>query len=346
MRYLIVSSEGKSVGLARKLEKEGHSVNVHIVRPSCQRKAAGVVSVLKTPRPIMDAEGVYNISAVEHLMGAARPDITIFDAPDMRTMATRMQKAGHRVIGATEDAPTALHSERDGGRVAAVEAWFNGEKFVAPFSVSFLYEKLMVGDVGPYAPGSMGMITMFVPRANPMAQLLVNHLEVPLRASSYRGPARVYTNLAHQVVGQEVSLGPTNYGTYESLFGSISQFLVSIVNGSEMQHRTLTDYVVSVRISLPPWPYSVHEQAQYRVPGINEGNLKHLWMNDLAYSATDGWHTTGESNDIGFVTARGEKAGEAVRRAYRTIENLSMPSLQFRTDIGEMASVVREFCGV
>lgn len=339
MRYLVVSSEGRSVGLARKLEAEGHAAFMHIIKPNCQRKGAGIVSVIKTPRPIMDGDGVYNLSAIDWLMSTARPDITIFDSPTTHVMATRMQQAGHRVIGTTSDVKDRAQRALNVGR-SYVEAYFNGQRFLEPFTFFVPYLNLFNENLGPICP-SMGAMGKFLDRSSSVSKLLTA-VEPELRSTSYRGPVTASLTQDMHLEAYYTDLSESNFLLYEALQGSLSQLFVDVVNGIDQDHDVVEPYAIAVRTSLPPFPYTQDSRAysteELTIEGIDDGNLKHLYPNDLCMNQGR-WTTTAESNDIGTFTARGSSVREAQRRVYRTVKNIRANALQYRTDIGSLSGI-------
>lgn len=323
MRYLIVSKKGKSLGLAHRLEQEGHGVIMHIVQPASQRKGAGLVSILRTPRPIMDSDGIYNLSAIEWLMSTARPDITIFDSPSTHVMATRMQGSGHRVLGVITDVIADCHERSP----YSVTGFFNGTKFLDICARVTHYNALFNDDIGPRTP--MGATCEFID-----GHPILNDLAVRLRATAYRGPVVAYLEPSGVLRDYFVGFSPVTNLLFEGLAGSVSQLFVDCVNGMDTPITRVTKYAAAVRVTLPPFPYWSGQRVPCEtIHGINEGNLKHFWPNDLCYNQGV-YSTTGESNDLGYFTARGDTVREAQRRVYRTIRNLAAPAIQYRTDIG------------
>lgn len=63
--------------------------------------------------------------------------------------------------------------------------WFNGTKFCRPFLYYFLYNRLMVGNVGPVTPG-MGVISTYRTRSKIFQETLAKS-EAFIRATNYRG---------------------------------------------------------------------------------------------------------------------------------------------------------------
>jgi len=70
------------------------------------------------------------------------------------------------------------------------------------------------------------------------------------------------------------------------------------------------------------------------IEGINENNLKHLWLRDV-YVEDNKYYSAKCDGYLMTVTARGLTPNKAFRRTHRTIGNLRINNLQYRRDIGE-----------
>jgi len=93
---------------------------------------------------------------------------------------------------------------------------------------------------------------------------------------------------------------------------------------------------MNLKIAIPPFPYSF-PSINYRgckLEGLNEQNLKHIWLYNVCMNGS-GRVCSGSSGDLGYITARSEYVREVRRRAYRTAENLTLPDIMFRRDVGE-----------
>lgn len=64
-------------------------------------------------------------------------------------------------------------------------AWFNGTKFCRPFLYYFLYQSLMVGNIGPKTPG-MGVVCTYRTRSKIFNETLAK-AEAFIKATKYRG---------------------------------------------------------------------------------------------------------------------------------------------------------------
>jgi hypothetical protein len=320
VRYLIISERGAIVSLAAALEREGHSALVHIVDQRRNHLGLGLANMVRTPRPLRDANGVYNISSIEWLLDTARPDVTIFDSPETHVMATRMRLAGRAVLGPTSDV-VALMSTPATGQTQTL-GWFDGNGLVGPLLSGRVYHKFIAGDIGPLTPCTGYSLHISDHPVTEFAPLIDR-----LKTSQYRGPV-VFSDCGTAAP----YWGPMIFAFAENLKGSLSVFLSGIAQGQAPLATMHSPCVAGIRLSVPPWPYELPSNPA-PVIGISEPAMRHIWFEDLA-SKNEGLLTMGCSNTLGFVTARGQDPREAVRRAYRTVGNITVDGLQYRPDIG------------
>lgn len=319
MRYLIISERGATVSLAAALEREGHSALVHTVDQRRIGLGLGLVNMVRTPRPLRDANGIYNLSSIEWLLDTARPDVTIFDSLETHVMATKMKAAGRAVLGPTSDVVD-LMSVTPSGETLSL-GWFDGNGAVGPLLTGRVYNRFISGDIGPITP-----CTAFVLSTDLGQPIDLTHL----KPTAYRGPFLYVAGTGEVIPGWT----PLVFGFIENLKGSLSQFLSAVANGSGSQAVAHSPFVAGIRLSVPSWPYDLPTKPA-PVTGLSEPAMRHLWFEDLS-SKNEGVMTTGGTNSIGFVTARGQDGREAVRRCYRTIGNISVDGLQYRPDIAHM----------
>jgi phosphoribosylamine-glycine ligase len=103
---------------------------------------------------------------------------------------------------------------------------------------------------------------------------------------------------------------------------------------SSFRYRFTTEYGAAVRVSIPPYPEGKDYSDDIPIQGLNSENLKHIWVGDMRFK--DGmFYTAGADGVPLVVSAKGVDVKEATRRCYRTISNLRIPDMQYRTDIGK-----------
>ncbi len=89
---------------------------------------------------------------------------------------------------------------------------------------------------------------------------------------------------------------------------------------------------LGVRMTLPPFPVVL--MPTRRVFKFDPQAQKHIWFKDVC--RTNGEYVCGTvDGDVCYVTARANSISEARQRVYRTINNMDVKSIQYRTDVGK-----------
>jgi len=159
-----------------------------------------------------------------------------------------------------------------------------------------------------------------------------------LKKVDYRGPIDL-----NSIVNEEglwgleftVRFGYDAVQTLMELYrGSLTRLMYDVAVGNRIEGELSGDYAIGVRLSIPPYPHSEKGEEGVPVIGLNEENLKHIWLGDVKREG-ERWYSAGADGVICCVTARGRSVRECRRRVYRTISNLVIPQVQYRTDVGE-----------
>jgi len=99
MKTLFVSKSGSALGLAERVNKEGHIAIFHTVEPQAKDAGEGIVEKSNFTLPLM--KGDYPIkSNVDNLLKATSPDLVIFDMVKLGRIADYIRKSGTPVLGA------------------------------------------------------------------------------------------------------------------------------------------------------------------------------------------------------------------------------------------------------
>lgn len=342
MRYLLVSTTGQSLGLAMRIEREGHSCPMYVVNNRHPQKGFGIVSKLLAPRMLYDSDGVVNISVLDYLIAQATPDIVIFDEPAPKTVTDHLHKLHIKVIGSDPALLSQGPLPHVQDRLIAVDGWFNGQNIVGPFGYHVLYTRLLPGGkgVGPIVktPASLSYYTFGLGAFRDA----VLHAEMVLRTTAYRGPITGYAELGAKTISHfRGGLTECNASLFETMLTPASKFLVNIVN-TAAEKVTLSDHhAASIRLTAQLWP-STAPMHNIALPGIIDKNLKHLWMNDVMLQQGIYRTTASGDGDIALLTARGQNLREATRRLQRTVTNVAAPETQYRFDVVQDTQPTRE----
>lgn len=223
----------------------------------------------------------------------------------------------------------------------AVGAFFNGEKFIMPININFEHKKLFPGNLGP-ATGEMGT-SMFWDDPNKLFEETLKKMEPTLIKEKYVG----YIDLNCIVNGQGIypleftaRFGyPTISIQMDGILNPIGEVLYGLANGADPQLKVKKGFQVGVRIVVPPYPYRDKKMFDSYSKGAtivfkNPANLEGIHIEDVELVNGE-WVVTGSAGVALIVVGTGLTMREAQKQAYARINNILIPNMYYRTDIGD-----------
>ncbi|WP_435333629.1 phosphoribosylamine--glycine ligase [Haloarchaeobius sp. TZWWS8] len=325
-------------------ELERHGVNI-LPRRQFTDFGEAVEFVRENPaRYVIKPSG--EVQNVKRLVYVGEDD----DGGDVIDVLQAYEKAwGHR-MKAFE-----LQRRADGVEVA-IGAFFDGNAFVEPVNVNFEHKKLFPGNVGP-PTGEMGT-SMFWTEPTMLFEETLAPMEETLAEEGYVG----YIDLNCIVNGRGIyPLEFTPRFGYPGIFiqeegmkTPIADLFYDIAHGNDPDLRVHRGFQVGVRICLPPFPFN--DDATFvensrnaaivfresfegeRPAGVHIEDARRVGPDGSAEGVTpaDGqWRVAGNSGIPLVVTGRGMSMREAQAQAYRRIENIILPNMYYRDDIGD-----------
>lgn len=226
------------------------------------------------------------------------------------------------------------------GVEVAVGAFFNGYEFIVPINVNFEHKKLFPGELG-VATGEMGT-TMFWSEPNRIFNATLKKMEPSLRREKYVG----YIDINCIVNGNGIypleftsRFGyPTISIQKDGIAGSLGDFFYELAKGNPINLKTKKGFQIGARIVVPPFPYrdpktfeafSKDAVIVFKKP-MDEG----IHIEDVKLINGE-WVVTGTSGVVLIVTGWGQTMKEAQKQMYGRIQNILIPNMYYRTDIGE-----------
>jgi len=224
------------------------------------------------------------------------------------------------------------------GVEVSTEGWWNGRQWVLPFNHTFEEKRLMNDGLGPNT-GCMGNVVIGARKVNKLVQETVLRLEPFLKKTLYRGPVDI-----NCIVNKEGAYGleitaRLGYDAIEALMEGLQEPVADVVFetalGVKKEMRLTSDYMIAVRMSVPPWPHEEPDRRDRGMPilGLGPQNLKHVYLTDVYKKGGKYYYAAGDGVLL-KATARGATVREARRRVYRTLEEIKVEGKQYRTDIG------------
>ena len=235
--------------------------------------------------------------------------------------------------------------EKKVGVEISTEAWFNGKE-VIHINHTMEEKALMEGGKGPKA-GCMGSVVWIGDTNSKLFKESLGRLLPLLRKVKYIGPIDINAIVdEHSFWGLEWT---ARFG-YDAIFvllemykGKVGDLMLGVATGTQKKMEFKSKIGIGVDIGVPPFPIASDEPDMYKdilIQGLNKYNLKHFWSYDV-YKKDNRYLVSGNGGDIGTLTARGDEVGnfsplrDAKRRVMRTIGNLVIPDVMYRSDIGD-----------
>ena len=226
------------------------------------------------------------------------------------------------------------------GVEVAVGAFFNGSRFLHPININFEHKKLFPGNIGP-ATGEMGT-SMFWSKPNRLFAATLEKMEKLLAREGYVG----YIDLNCIVNGQGIypleftsRFGyPTIQIQSDGLAMPLADFFYALASGSNEPIKVKKGFQIGVRVVVPPYPfkdkltfdsYSKGATIVFKKPA-GEG----IHIEDVK-SVNGEWLVAGSSGVALVVAGTGLTMRDAQRQAYARIQNVMIPNMYYRKDIGD-----------
>ena len=226
------------------------------------------------------------------------------------------------------------------GVEVAIGAFFNGKDFIYPININFEHKKMFPGEVGP-STGEMGT-SMYWSKPNKLFEATLEKMKEKLVQSGYVGYIDVNCIANKKGVFPLEFTSRFGYPTIniqmDGIQSPMGEFMDAISHGVNYSLKTKNGFQVGVVIAVPPFPfndpaafkrYSEDAMVIFKKPnfdGIHSCDIKIV---------DDEWRLAGNSGYALVVTGNAETMSDARDIVYKRIENIMIPNMFYRTDIGE-----------
>lgn len=337
MNVMVISEWGQSAGLASRLEKEGNNVKMALTRGGRVYFNSDVLA------PEMAGE-----IAIDGGF-----DIVLVDSSANGRLAEKVRKAGPKVVGgstwseaiagdngylksvlASVGIPTETGASPESINLY-ISGLFNGSKFISKY-VSLVYRRMMVGGKGKDL-GCVGTLSYHRNRSSKPYASVLKPLESVLRKVNHRGPVHAHaivTPNGYAITELNTDLShPLSMITTEGIRATAGDIVLGCVNEASGETHAKATWTSSVLMAYPPYPYhnELPVEESPKMPGVNSGVLKHIHPIGMRLIGSD-HHVIG--GEVCYVMGGGDSFTEAVRRMYRTVDNIDIPNAIYRTDVG------------
>lgn len=219
------------------------------------------------------------------------------------------------------------------GIEVTTEGWFNGRDWIKPFNHSFKDKYQANEDLG-VDMGCMGNVVITSKGENKLAQETIMKLKPFLTNIGYRGPVSIDAVVNEEGVYAIEAKAGLGYDAIEALLEGLQEPAIDLffetAIGVKKEMSVGSDQMISVRMYVTPEA----PLAGMPIVGLNEHNLKHIFLSDV-FKDAEGYKYSYGNGLLLKATASGRNIKEARNRVYRTLTNLTALGKQYRTDIGK-----------
>lgn len=237
--------------------------------------------------------------------------------------AANLVEEGHEVV--VEDLVEGVEVRTAG--------WFNGRGWLEPFYHGLMDMEEAVGGMGRVGQSMGGVVVRS--GGDSLVERALMPLTKALQAMSYRGLVTITEFVNQQemfVTGMKLGLC---FDEIEALCeGSrepLGDLLFETAQGVKKTVDVTKDLMAVVRVS------SLVEEGGAPVIGLDEGNMKHLWLNGVEALEDEGVKKADGPLAVFKATAIGRDVREAVKRVHRTVERINFMHKYYRADACQRA---------
>jgi phosphoribosylamine--glycine ligase len=240
-------------------------------------------------------------------------------------------------------------------RVTGVEIgvarYFNGTDWVGPIELNIEHKKFFPGDLGPKTAEMGTLLWYTADDNNRLFREVLAPLKPYLREIGFRGdfdincmvneegawPMEATTRFGYPAVQAQMALHETSWG----------EFLKAVADGKSCDLQWKEGYVVVVLVAVPPFPFCPKNcdcaldprglAIHFREPPSPD-DWSHIHFEGVS-KGTDGSHRLADHTGYAMhVTGQGPTVEVAREAAYRRIDNIVIPRMYYRNDVGERFS--------
>lgn len=222
-----------------------------------------------------------------------------------------------------------------------VGAFFNGKRFITPVNIGFEHKSLFPGNVGPMT-GEMGT-SVFWSSPNRFFNATIKKFEEKLAEEGYVG----FFDLNCIVNGYGIypleftaRFGyPAIQIQQEGMLMPTGEFLYLLATGADFELKTKKGFQVGVVLVVAPFPFEdKHLFDTYSKDAIivlkKSSQTDGLHLQDTKLVNGE-WVVGGYTGCALVVVGSGQTMKQAQQQAYSRVQNVLIPNMYYRTDIGD-----------
>lgn len=225
------------------------------------------------------------------------------------------------------------------GVEVAVGAFFNGKEFVRPINVNFEHKRMFPGDLGPNT-GEMGTLMFWCEQSTIFNETLAK-MQSRLAEVHYVGYIDINCIANAKGIYPLEFTSRFGYPTIsiqmEGITSPWGDFFHSLARGLQYDVKWKKGFQVGVVLAVPPFPF--HDPSAFKrysedaIIIFKKPVFDGVHLCDVKLVDGD-WRLAGQSGYALIVTGSGFTVEDAQKQSYKRIENILIPNMFYRTDIG------------
>jgi phosphoribosylamine--glycine ligase len=227
-----------------------------------------------------------------------------------------------------------------------VGRYFNGKKWVGPIEINVEHKNLFNHDLGPKTD-EMGTLMWYDDNEkNQLFTSTLAKLESYLRKIDFRGDIDINCIVnGNEIFPLEATARfgcPSTQLQCEIHTSPWGDFLKAIADGKSYDLKYKKGFAIIALIATPPFPYD-GAMNKYYPEGIKvlfkkklkEAELESVHFEEVSFDAkTEDFYISSKKGYILHVSGMGDTVGEARKKTYKLIDNIVVPKMFYRTDVG------------
>jgi phosphoribosylamine--glycine ligase len=234
------------------------------------------------------------------------------------------------------------------GVEVAVGRFFNGVDWIGPACINFEHKPLFNGNIGPMT-GEMGTLMWYeAAEESRLFQEVLAKMKPYFQKICFKGYADINCIVNDKGVWPlEATMRfgcPTIHLQAALHLSPWGDFLKALADGKAYDLQCKAGYGIVVSLVVPPFPFFSYTRIdpEHLLEGVAVFLKKPLSEDEqtrLCFQQTrlenGRYRIAGVTGELAFITGTGVTVGEARMQAYSLIENIIVPKMFYRTDIGE-----------
>lgn len=318
MKILIISKNGKSLGLAQHLGLEGHLVSMAILDSKYIAVGDGIVGKLAAASPV-DMVSQSGADMVICDDGAIRVKEHLPDMPVLGgSKLSQIIESGNQYSGRIM-CLAGIGIEDEDGIVVSVGAFWDGHEMVAPhvswqYNIDQNYICRIDKDTRIYKQ-SLEQLTRFMAKADYTGYVRV---KVALHDDKMNGLSIHVSN--------DIDLLQT---LFELKKGYLGDFLYSVASGAAVEGDWHNGIAAGIAVRSP------QKIKPSVIDGVVPANLKHIWFQSAIKDQEQHYAGVASVNPMLYVTAGGHSLVHCAYRIRNTLSNLEIKNAEYNDFIPE-----------